>query len=65
MWLITGIATVVYMVPTIIAVVRRVPYLGYLVFRNVCGGWTLFGYVTALFWATSRPSRRQEAGWFP
>lgn len=38
----------VYMVPTIVAVIRKVPNMGSVVVINLLLGWTLVGWVVAL-----------------
>ena len=46
-----GFVGLVYLVPTIVAGVRKVPNAGSVIVLNVLLGWTLIGWVVALFMA--------------
>jgi hypothetical protein len=45
------VAMVVYMIPSIIAMVRKHANLASIVVVNICFGWTVIGWAVALVWA--------------
>lgn len=55
-------AIVVYLFPTIIAVLREKDNWLAILFLNVLAGWTFFGWVGALVWAatTNGPSKQRS-----
>ncbi|MGI9079987.1 MAG: superinfection immunity protein [Acidimicrobiales bacterium] len=53
-----------YFIPTIVAVVRKVPNVGSIVVINVFLGWTLIGWVVALAMA-ARSAPTPPAGYRP
>lgn len=53
------VGIVVYWIPTIVAVVRRVPNLGLVIIINLLFGWSIVGWLIALVVAARRrPSGR-------
>ena len=63
-----------YVLPTIVAAIRRVPNLGSIAIINVLAGFTLWGWVTAMALACRHVERAERtasatgvnpAGWFP
>lgn len=51
-----------YLIPTIIAAVRRKPDLGMIFFMNMFAGWTVLGWVLALGMAVWKINREQYSG---
>ena len=71
--LILWILVVLYLLPMLIALVRRVPNRGSIIIVNVFAGFTVFGWVTALALACRSVDRSPApavvsvpmAGWYP
>lgn len=55
-------AGLLYLVPTVIASMRRHPNAGAIMLLNVLLGWTLLGWVVALVWSVTAFSRPAAAG---
>ncbi|MDE2991007.1 MAG: superinfection immunity protein [Chloroflexota bacterium] len=59
-FLITIVSIVVYMCPTIIGFIRGQPNKWAIAALNVLLGWTVIGWIVALVWSLSAPTRQVE-----
>lgn len=59
-FLITLVTIVAYMCPTIIGFIRGQPNKWAIAALNVLLGWTVIGWIVALVWSLSAPTRQVE-----
>jgi cell division protein FtsX len=54
------LTTIVYLIPSIVAISKRLKRAGAIFVLNLFLGWTLLGWVGALVWAVAETERGEE-----